>query len=131
MKGHLLADIQSATEIFAGVRRARKNGYRLFTAYYKPFSFVRSGGFYNTVEGCTLSHCGEEIAGRAELAFDQLSEEGKKQLSFAPKDGEYADRAQLWGFLLRCELTPKQYHIAMAQILHWYIQIKRGQIGHE
>lgn len=125
MKNSILADIRAAAGLFPEIRKARKNGYALEVVQYKQLPIIRSGGFYNTVEGCTLSNCGEEIASRAQNAFDRLPEESKRLLQFSPKRGEFIDRAELWAFILRAELTPNQYHIAMSNILDWYIHIKR------
>lgn len=86
-------------------------------------------GFYDTVEGCTLSHCGREIRDIAQKAFYTLSPEVKHSLAFSPKDGEFVKRAQFWKTLLSFVMTSSQRRKAMIRILHWYIHVKQIHAG--
>jgi len=118
----ILTDLKSAAAMFMDMRNARK---REMDVTVKKIPFIRSGGFYNTVEGCTLSGMDNEIVCRAEAAFNKLSEEEKNRLYFSVKNGEFIERALFWKKLLSSAMTPEQCHTAMKKILHWYIHIKQ------
>lgn len=87
--------------------------------------------FYDTVEGCTLSHCSRDVVRAAELAFGQLPQEEKLWLSSSPKDDEFIERAIFWKELLTPFMDPWQLKQAMLQIIGWYIHLKRIHQGGE
>ena len=86
-------------------------------------------GFYDTVEGCTLSHCEREIRDIAQKAFYTLPPEVRYSLAFLPKDGEFIARSHLWKSLLSSVMSPVQCRKAMIRIIHWYIHIKKMKDG--
>lgn len=93
-------------------------------------SLINAGtGFYDTVEGCTLSHCSKDVVRAAELAFDQHPQEEKLWLSFSPKDDEFIERAVFWKELLEPFMDPWQLKQVMLQIIRWYIHIQRMHGG--
>lgn len=93
--------------------------------------FTLGLGFYDTVEGCTLSHCDRDTCDAVRMVFSRFTEEEKRKLSFSPKEGEFTDRANFWSDRLKPALTRKQHHIAMRAILHWYIHIKSMRVMQE
>lgn len=125
---YLFADIKTAAKAFGEVRKARKNGADKVEIKAQPLRvlpIINTVGFYNTVEGCTLSHCEKEIVDIAQKAFNELPYEERHRLMFAPENGEFVERAIFWRTLLEPVMSKQQTGKAMQQIVHWYIHIKR------
>ena len=122
----VLTDIKTAAGVFKDIRQSRKDGREIVIQKRVVIPVMGSVGlgFYDTVEGCTLSNCGNDIDAIARNAFRGLSNEEKYKLSGVPKDGEFIERANFWRELLRPVMTPRQYGVAITAILHWYIHIK-------
>lgn len=119
----LIKDIKTATNMFLDMRQARKDGCEITLEKKRVLPFMRTGGFYGTVEGCTLDHLDREIVLKAQEAFNAFPDEVKYQLQFSPKAGEYKSRTALWRAALKPVMTDKQYHAAMNCIISWYIHI--------
>lgn len=126
---NVIHDAKAAVSLFGDMQKARKKGEEIVVERKIQVPFVVSGGFYNTVEGCTLSKLDKEIVSKAEDAFDGIPNEEKHKLQFSPKDGEFIQRAGLWRDILKPVMTEKQCHIAMKCIIEWYIHIKQMQLG--
>lgn len=120
---NLIKDIKTAANLFLDMRKARKNGNEIVVEEKKVFPVIRSGGFYNTVEGCVLDGLERGIKQKAQEAFNELPDEVKYQLQFMPKSGEYKNRADLWRAILKPVMTDAQFHTAMGAIVDWYIHI--------
>lgn len=130
MKSELIADFMAAVDLFRDRRKARTERAALEEnrIVQFPIPAIECGaGFYDTVEGATLSHCERYIVIAAQMAFQELPPAQKRRLSFSPKDGEFTARAQLWKELLGSVLPPELAGKAMQRILHWYIHIKQMQ----
>ena len=122
---NLLGDIKSSVGIYRDIRRARKAGSVVIIKREKCVPVFRNEvGFYETVEGCALSHCGGVITDKCFNAFKKLSCEDKRLFSSSPQSGEFTERAHYWKALLEPVLEPDQLRRAMLQILRWYIHIK-------
>ncbi len=126
---HIVTDIKAAVKIFSEIRKARKEGAEVKVRQCRQLPFVRCGGFYNTVEGLTLSYLDKKIVDSSQEAFNGLPEDVKDLLYFSPKDGEFADRANFWRYLLELVLTAEELRTAMICILRWYIHIKHMHLG--
>lgn len=126
--GTFFSDLQTAVGLFTDMRKARKKGEEVEVRKYKQFPSIQSGGFCNTVEGCVLSWLDRKIVDKVQVAFDELPDDIKYLLQFAPKDGEFIDRAKFWRCLLRSVLTNEESRIAMMRILRWYIHIKHREM---
>jgi len=126
---HIVTDIKAAVKIFSEIRKARKEGAEVKVRQCRQLPFVRCGGFYNTVEGLTLSYLDKKIVDSSQEAFNGLTEDVKDLLYFSPKDGEFADRANFWRYLLELVLTAEEMRTAMICILRWYIHIKHMHLG--
>ena len=119
---NLTTDIKTAVTIFTNIRKARKDG-PVKVEKMKEIPLIVVGlHFYDTVEGCTLSHY-KAIDDIAKKEFDKFPEVIKRKLTSAPEAGEFIDRVILWKETLRPVLTDKQYHTAMKAIISWYIHI--------
>ena len=118
-------DLKVAGGLFIDMRKARKRGSEIRLEKKVELPFIQTGGFYNTVEGCTLDRLDREITHKAEEAFCSLSEEEKYKMQFSPKNGEFVERARFWRNTLSPFMTEKQCYIAMHCIIHWYIHIKQ------
>lgn len=127
----IMNDLKAAAGLFVDMRKARKCGGAVRLEKKIQVPVFQSGGFYNTVEGCTLSHLSKEVRDLAEGVFNKLSDEEKHRMQFPPKDGEFADRVRFWRGILKPAMNGKQCHIAMCRIIHWYIHIKRMRLGKE
>lgn len=86
--------------------------------------YVMKPGFYNTVEGCYLSNCGKNMNKAGLSAFRAMPYEMQRALEFAPKTGEFIERAQKWQEYLRAVAPGKDGHAAMVGILSWYRHLK-------
>ena len=132
MKNNFLEDIKTATNLFIDMRKASKEGKKITvnrTLEIPMFSVGNS--FFDTIEGCTLSNCKESgVCVIAQKAFSELPYDIKCLLSNSPKDGEFVERANFWKRLLQPVMTSKQYHVAMTEILNWYIHIKKQRGGY-
>lgn len=130
MKNKLLSDIKTSLELFKNMRQIRKNGGSSIEVVQKvQIPLVKLGpGLYDTVEGSVLSQCEKAVIDAALEAFGQLPYEEKHRLCFAPRDGEYLQRAKYWKRLLEPELTPKQCRTATMHILHWFIHVKKEDV---
>ena len=128
MRNNLINDVKTAVNVFGEIRKARKSGadaVEIKTQPVKSIPVIQCGfGFYDTVEGCTLSNCGKEIRDTASELYNQLPYEVKQVLGYVPKDGEFTARVQIWRELLGTALPPKLYRKAMFAIIHWFIHIK-------
>lgn len=129
MKNNIITDAKTALNIFRDMRKAGKEGREIAVKQKMQAPVIMCGGFYNTVEGCTLSRLDKGIRDKALKAFNGLPSEEKHRLQFAPEDGEFAERAHFWEELLGEIMPERQRHIAMAAVLHWYICIKRMGLG--
>lgn len=129
MQLNIVADIKEAVKMFTEVRKARKEGVAVEVRQYRQLPFIKCGGFYNTVEGCTLSWLDKRIVDKSQRAFNELPENVKNLLYFSPKDGEFTDRANFWRYLLEPVLTADELRVAMIHILRWYIHIKHMNMG--
>ena len=119
---NLINDIKTTVNLFLDIRKSRKDGSEIVLEKKRVFPIIQTGGFYNTVEGCTLSWY-KEICDVAEAAFDELPDEVKYELQFAPKSGEFKDRVNLWRAILKPVMTDIQYYTAIKAIIDWYIHI--------
>lgn len=125
MRNSILSDIRTAARLFKQVRQAGKEGVEVRIREQAPLSVIDiSPSLIHTVEGCVLMNCGQTIYDAASRAFMGLPCEKRHQLSFAPKDGEFIGRANLWKEILKPAMASDQYGIAIKEILHWYIHIK-------
>ena len=126
---NLFSDVKASAKVFGKIRRARKEGadkIRINVHPVKNYPVISCGvSFYDTIEGCTLSHCAGEIEKAATETFHNLTAEEQHRLSMDIPDGEFVERANYWRDLLKPALSPKQLSVAMEQIVHWYIHIKR------
>lgn len=127
---NLVKDVKAAAKVFCEIRKGRSEGRQIGvqTNIQIP-TFSMGCGFYDTVEGCTLSHCGQKIADSLDDAFMGLPFEERRRMTSVPEDGEFIERARFWSELMAPVLTPKQHHIAMMQILGWYVHIKHLRNG--
>ncbi|MCI9135444.1 MAG: hypothetical protein HFI31_14865 [Lachnospiraceae bacterium] len=125
MKNNILTDLKTSARLFLDIRKERKNWAEIVVEKKKVFPLIQTGGFYGTVEGCTLSHLDRAIVLKAQEAFKELPDEIKHQLQFLPKNGEFIERARFWRDILSPVMDGKQCHIAMLDIIHWYICIKK------
>lgn len=103
--------------MFMEIRKVRKEGAAVEVRQCQQLSFIKCGGFYNTVEGLTLADLNKKIADSFQKAFNGLAEDVKDLLYYSPKDGEFADRANFWRYLLEPVLTAEELRIAMICIL--------------
>lgn len=127
-KNTIFTDFKTAANLFGELRRARKNGSEVRIQRTIQVPYVNLGpGFLDTVEGCTLIHCGKDVFERVLEVFSGLPYEQKHCLVFAPKDGEFISRAQFWRNTLKPVLSARQYYIAICAILQWYIHIKTSR----
>lgn len=127
MKNNLINDISTVAGIYKEIRKARKEGrsVKVESKISVPVVGSVGCGFYDTIEGCTLSKCSSEIVEASQKAFNSLAPEIRRVFSQAPKDGEFVIRAFCWKELLKPVLTAKDSHIAMVEIIKWYIHIKK------
>lgn len=122
----LLSDIKTAVEAFKNARRARKAGEDIEVKYTAEKPALKSTpSFFDTVEGCKLSNSDHEISKRVGAAFMELDCNTKRRLAFAPKNGEFIERARFWQNIIHEALPGKQGHKAMRAILTTYARIKR------
>lgn len=123
---NLLNDIKTAVGVFKNARQARKAGAGVKVKYTAEMPMPKTApSFLDTVEGCALSNCEQEIFKRVGVAFKKLDCNTKKRLAFAPKNGEFVERARFWQNIIHEVLPGKQGHEAMRVILTAYIRIKR------
>lgn len=80
--------------------------------------------FYNTIEGCHLSNCGKKADKTGLIAFRSMPYEMQRAMEFAPKTGEFIERAQKWQEYLWQVAPGKAGHAAMVEILSWYRHMK-------
>ena len=125
----VISDARAAAGIFRDMQKMRKQGREVVIEKRLQIPFIKSGGFYNTVEGCAMSWLNREIVLRAQEAFASLPDEEKHRLQFAPQDGEFIDRARLWRDIFKPVMTEKQCLIAVSCIIEWYVHIKKMQTG--
>ncbi len=119
-------DVKTAVDVFAEIRRARKEGAVVEVRKSRMLPVFNAGaGILDTVEGCTLWNHNNEVFKEIRGAFNTLPAEEKRRLAFSPKDGEFTERAYFWKALISSALPPEQTRKAMISILHWYIHIKR------
>lgn len=127
MKSNLLSDAKTAVGIFKAMRKSRKAGQEIKIKSTISVPIMQLGcGFYDTVEGCTLSWCSSEIVEASRKAFYSLAPETGRVFSQPSKDGEFVVRAFCWKEILKPFLTAKDSHVAMIRILKWYIHIKKN-----
>ncbi len=125
MKNNIFSDIKTAAGVFKDIRQGRRNGNEMVIEKRVQIPCICVGvDFYDTVEGCVLSNCGKEVHDIALNAFQNLSNNEKRRLSFSPENGDFITRANFWKALLKPLMTPIQYGTAITAILHWYIHIK-------
>lgn len=120
----LLKDAKTAVRLFGEMRRARKDGGEL--EIRRSIPCINLGpAFYDTIEGCLLTHYGKDIHDIALNFFGRLPYEEQRWLSFVPKDGEFMERVRFWQKSLKPIMTSRQYGVAIRAIIHWYIHIKQ------
>lgn len=127
MKNNIITDAKTALAIFWDMRKARRKGTGIKvcrSAQVVPL-IDSSPSLIHTVEGHVLINRRDDIYGIAREAFNALPPEERRKVLNVPKDGEIVGRAHFWKNLLQPVMTPRQCHIAMDAILHWYIHIKR------
>lgn len=86
--------------------------------------------FYATVEGCHLWDGDREVFDAVHKIFKELPPQIKHLLAFAPKDGEFVQRAQMWRSILKYTMlsAPLQHEI-MHCVYQCYIRIKRPSLS--
>ena len=63
-----------------------------------------------------------ETRAAVRAVFQEQSRETQRAFTFAPRKGEYVQRAKLWRGWLKPALPPAQYNEAMIKILGWLIR---------
>lgn len=120
------SDVKTAADVFADIRRARKEGTVVEIRKSRVLPVFTAGPcIFDTVEGCTLWNRNKEVFDEIQCAFKALPVEDKKRLAFSPENGEFVERASIWRSLIASVLSPEQTRKAMISILQWYIHIKQ------
>lgn len=117
----LIKDTVNSIHYFSQLRKNRKEDR---SSFIRIPAYVMKPGFYNTVEGCYLSNCGKNMNKAGLSAFRAMPYEMQRALEFAPKTGEFIERAQKWQEYLRAVAPGKDGHAAMVGILSWYRHLK-------
>lgn len=121
----LISDARIAAKVFTNMRGARAEGKTVRPKMVMQIPMIKSGpAFYDTPEGCMLTHRDKAVHDAVWEVFKELSYEDKRVLCFSPEPGRYLLRVQLWERELEPALPPRQYHKAMGAILHQYVRIK-------
>lgn len=113
---HLLAAVKLARKSYRAMEQSAKVR-RKIECYTIGYNFL------DTVEGCTICSRAKDAFNAAQEVFAAQPEEVKRQLSFAPKSGEFVSRAHFWRDLLKPALPTSQYYEAMIAIYRWYRHI--------
>ena len=113
---HLMNSVKLARKSYRAMEQASK-------AHRKIGCYPLGYGFLNTVEGCTICSRAKDAFNAAQEVFASQPEEVRRQLSFAPKSGEFISRAHFWRDILKPALTTSQYYEAMGAIYRWYRHI--------
>lgn len=116
---NIFSDIANAAKLTAQVRRERKEGSpaRLEKVYRVPVVDFGYWGF--TPETCLFY---EEKWSPVRDVFHSFPKEVQHDLTFTPKDGEWASRVELWEKPLRKALSPDAYMEAMAILCDWVLR---------
>lgn len=128
----ILQDVKTAAEVFGEIRKARRAGasaVQVRPVYRVPA--VRLGYFTATMEAC-LFQGGTSHGNTFKTindAFKTLPEDVQHSLTFTPPPGGWAERARLWGDLLRPVLPDALYHEAMLTLLRHYSKCVRRRLG--
>ncbi len=122
---NIVNDVRAAVQFLVDRRKARKEPVQQ-VKHREP-----SVSFYDTVEGCVIGNLAPDICKASASAFRALPYETKHRLAFAPKNGEFCERAQLWKEALQPVMSQKQYAAAMIAILRWYRHTKTSQRKNE
>lgn len=113
---HLMNSVKLARKSYRAMEQASK-ARRKIGCYPLGYSFL------DTVEGCTICSQAKDAFNAAQEVFAEQPQEIKRQLSFAPKSGEFISRARFWRELLKPVLPASQYYDAMGAIYRWYRHI--------
>lgn len=122
----LLDDIKMAAGIFKEILGARKTGAEIELKHTAELPVLGTApSFFCTVEGCALAAFDFEIAEKIQTVFKEFDYDTKRWFVFAPKDGEFWERAKFWKNVIH-EAFPEggHRHRAMKAILETYIRIK-------
>ena len=113
---HLMNSVKLARKSYRAMEQASK-------ARRKIGCYPLGYGFLDTVEGCTICSRAKDAFNAAQEVFASQPEEVKRQLSFAPKSGQFVSRAHFWRDILKPALPTSQYYEAMIAIYRWYRHI--------
>lgn len=113
---HLMNSVKLACKSYRAMEQSAKVR-RKIECYTIGYSFL------DTVEGCTICSRAKDAFNAAQEVFAAQPEEVKRQLSFAPKSGEFVSRAHFWRDILKPSLPTSQYYEAMIAIYRWYRHI--------
>ncbi len=120
----MLKDVKTSVRLFSEMRKARKEGGGFEIRRVIPC--INAGpAFYDTMEGCLLTHYGKDIHDIALEFFQGLPYEKKHWLSCSPANNEFVERAEFWRESLKPIMTSRQYGVAITAIIHWYIHVKQ------
>ncbi len=126
----LISDARIAAKVFTDMRGARAEGKTVRPKMVMQIPMIKSGpAFYDTPEGCMLTHRDKAVHDAVWEVFKELSYEDKRVLCFSPEPGRYLLRVQLWRDALGPVLSPGLYHKAMGAILHQYVRIKLARVA--
>ena len=126
MKQNILTDIRKGFELMRTARKARKEEAEIRVQVIRnlPQRKDTASGFLNTVEGCVLANMGREVYYSVKARYDAFPEKLKRRLAFAPKQGDFIDRAIFWQAALKESLPKEKYFPAMNALFRWYRHIK-------
>lgn len=127
----VFSDLKKAARLFIDMQAARKEEKKVTIVKSATIPVFNTGiSFCSTIEGCVLANCKfQGVCDIANNAFSKLPYDVKLKLSYTPQYGEFIKRAHFWKELLQPVMTPKQFHVAMIQILDWYIHVKKMRKG--
>ena len=126
----MIKDAKVAAKVFTDMRGARTRGLEPSVRVLVKMPIIKSGpAFYDTPEGCMLTHMDKAVHDAVWKVFKELSYEDKWVLCFSPEDGRFLVRVQLWERELGLALPSRQYHKAMGAILHKYVRIKLARVA--
>ena len=126
---NIFTDVATALKLTGEVRKARKSGADAVKVQpILEIPVLRTGYWGFTGEACILY--GKESKAVVEV-FETFPEEVQHRLTFAPKDGEWADRVRFWQDALRPTLEPRLYYSVISRIIRWGIRYRRYRLGLE
>ena len=121
----VLDDLRTAVKVTKAVIEARKSGATgVKVQPVKTVSLI-DFGYWSWTPEALLSYPKHPSGTReaVKAVFDNLDEETKHALTFAPEDftGGLVGRAKFWQEVLKPNLTREQYSAAILTILDWCI----------